>query len=57
METLKSFSKLLQSFCDAENPFRGLELKYTRLVEFEIANYVLAYITGATYNDDAVHCD
>ena len=42
---------------NAEDPFRGLDLNCTRLLGFEIANHVLAYITGATYSDDVVHFD
>ena len=42
---------------DVEDPFRGLDLNFTRLLGFEIANHVLAYITGATYSDDVVHFD
>ena len=42
---------------DAEDPFRGLDVNYTHLLGFEIANHILAYITGATYSDDVVHFD
>ena len=58
METLKSFiQKLPKVFVDAEDPFRGLDLECARLLVFEIANDLLAYITGATYSDDVVHFD
>ena len=42
---------------DAKDPFRGLDLNCTRILGFEIANYILAYITGATYGDDVVNFD
>ena len=39
---------------DAEDPFRGLDVNYTRLLGFEIANHILTYITRATYSDNVV---
>ena len=58
----KFFPNFFQSFfrkvfMDVEDPFRELDLNWTRLLGFEIANHVLAYITGATYDDDVVHYD
>ena len=43
-------------FVDVEDPFRGLDLNCTRLLGFETANHILAYITGARFRDD-VHFD
>ena len=40
----------------AEDSLRGLDIDCTRLLGFEIANHILAYITGATYSDN-VHFD
>ena len=36
---------------DPKDPFRGLDVNCTRLLGFEIANHILAYISGATYSD------
>ena len=45
-------------FVDAEQPFRGFDVKCIRLLGFEIANQkIIAYITGVTYSDDVVHFD
>ena len=44
-------------FVDAEDPFRGLDVKCTRLLRCEIENHILANIIGATYSDDVVHFD
>ena len=49
-----SFEKV---FVDAEDPFRGPDVKCTRLLRCEIENHILADITGATYSDDVVHFD
>ena len=49
-----SFDKV---FVDAEDPFSGLDVNCKRLLGCEIANHILAYITGATYSDDVVHFD
>ena len=50
----KFYPNFYNVFVDAEDPFRGLDLNCTRLLGFEIANHILAYITGATYSDDVV---
>ena len=58
METLKSFIQTFTKFfVGGEDPFRGFDLNCTRLLGFEIATHILAYITGATYSDDVVHFD
>ena len=53
----KFYPSFYKVFVDAEDPFRGLDVNCTRLLGFEIANHILAYITGATYSDDVVHFD
>ena len=53
----KFYPSFYKIFVDAEDPFRGLDVNCTRLLGFEIANHILAYITGATYSDDVVHFD
>ena len=53
----KFYPRFYKVFVDAEDPFRGLDVNCTRLLGFEIANHILAYITGATYSDDVVHLD
>ena len=42
---------------DAEDPFRGLDVNWIRLLGVKIANHILAYITEAAYSDDVVHSD
>ena len=56
METLKSFIQA-STESSAEDPFSGLDVNCKRLLGCEIANHILAYITGATYSDDVVHFD
>ena len=53
----KFYPKLCKVFGDAEDRFRGLDLNCTHLLGFEIANHILAYITGNTCSDDVVHFD
>ena len=42
METLKSFTNLWKIVVDAGDPIRGFGLNYKRLLNFDIANHVLA---------------
>ena len=51
----KFYPNFYKVFVDAEDPFRGFDLNCTRLLGFEVANHILAYITGATYSGDVVH--
>ena len=44
----KFYPSFYKVFVDAEDPFRGLDVSCTRLSGLEIANHILAYITGAT---------
>ena len=44
----KFYPSFYKVFVDAEDPFRGLDVSCTRLLRFEIANHIIAYITGAT---------
>ena len=44
----KFYPSFYKVFVDAEDPFRGLDVSCTRLLGFEIANHIIAYITGAT---------
>ena len=55
----KFFPNFYKIFVDGEDPCRGLDLNCTRLLRFEIAKHILAYIIGGTYSDDVVHfnCD
>ena len=53
----KFYPSFYKVFVDAEDSFRGLDVNCTRLLGFEIANHILAYVTGATYSDDVVHFD
>ena len=53
----KIFPNFYKIFVDGEDPCRGLDLNCTRLLEFEIAKHILAYIIGGTYSDDVVHFD
>ena len=52
----KFYPNFYKVFVDVEDPCRGLDLNFTRLLGFEIANHILAYITVATYCD-VVHFD
>ena len=47
----KFYPNFYKVFVDDEDPFRGLDLNCIRLLGFEIANHILAYITGATYSN------
>ena len=47
----KFYPSFYKVFVDAEDPFRGLNVNCTCLLQFEIAKYILAYITRATYSD------
>ena len=53
----KLYPSFYKVFVDPKDPFRGLDVNCTRLLGFEIANHILAYISGATYSDDVVHFD
>ena len=57
METLNSFIQDFKVSVNTENPFRGIDVNCTRLLVFEMANHILAYIVGDTYSDDVVHFD
>ena len=53
----KFYPSFYKVFMDAEDPFRGFDVNYTRLLGLGIANHILAYITGTTYSDDVAHFD
>ena len=53
----KFYPNFYKVFVDAEDPFRSFDLNCTCLLGFEVANHILAYITGATYSDEVVHFD
>jgi len=42
-----------------ENPYKNLSTKSSRLLSFEVANHVLAHLTGVTFKDDIItfKCD
>ena len=44
----KFYPSFYKVFVDAEDPFRGLDVSCTCPLKFEIANHIIAYITGAT---------
>ena len=46
----KFYPNFYKVFMDAEDPFRRFDLNCTRLLGFQIANPILAYITRTTYN-------
>ena len=48
----KFYPAFYKVFSDAENPFAGLSRHSSLLLGFEVANHVLAHLTGSNFQDD-----
>ena len=50
----KFYPKFYQAFADAEASFKGLCRNSSLLLGFELANHVLAYLSGCSFKDDVL---
>lgn len=53
----KFYPNFYKIFADSKTPFNGLGLKTSRLLGFEVANHVIAHISGATVTNDMILFD